>query len=204
MGRIDDDDIAFRIYKRTGTLQALVTHRRCRCYAQAARRILGCVGISNRFLDILNGDQANAVKIIVDDQQFFDAALMQEAPGLFLRYAGLYGCEIIARHQFRNRLHRVFSKTDVAVGKDADELSARFNHRDARNPVFQHQRLRIGKRRIWRDRDRVDDHARFIPLHLTHSCRLFLNRQIAMQHADPAQLGHHDRHARFCNGIHRR
>ena len=123
---------------------------------------------------------------------------------LFLADTGFYGRKIIARHQFGNRLHGVFGKTHIAIGQDADKLAARLYYRNSRNAIFGHQRLRLGKRCCGRNRDRIDDHARFIALHLTDSGHLFFDRKVAVEHTNTAQLRHDDRHARFGNGVHSR
>ena len=66
-----------------------------------------------------------------------------------------------------------------------------------------HQRLRVGERRVGRDRDRVDHHAAFVALDRAHRRHLFLDRQIAVEHADTAQLRHHDRHVGLGHRVHR-
>src|SRR3546814_6404678 len=75
---IDDDQVAFRIYQRFGPLQPLVAHRRRGSHAQAAGSILRGLWISYSLFNILDRDEANAMIMPIDNQQLFDAPLMQE------------------------------------------------------------------------------------------------------------------------------
>ena len=204
MRRIDHDQVTFGIDQRFGPFESRVPgRRRCR-HAQAARAVFGRVGIGDGFLDVLDRDQARAAEIGVDHEQLFDAPLVQQPLRFFLAYAFLDRRQILAGHQFADRLGRVFGKAHVAVGQDADELARRLDHGDPRNPVPRHQFARIGQRLIGPDRDRVDDHAAFKPLYCAHRVSLCLDGQIAVEHADPAQLRHDNRHVGFGHGVHRR
>jgi hypothetical protein len=42
------------------------------------------------------------------------------------------------------------------------------------------------------------------PLDRAHRLALLLDRQVAVEHADPAELGHDDRHLGLGDGVHRR
>ncbi|MCY1175792.1 hypothetical protein D9M73_160450 [compost metagenome] len=129
---------------------------------------------------------------------------MQQAPRLFLADARRNGGKVLVRHQFRHRLQRVFGKTHIAVGKNTDQFAIGLDHRDAADAVAQHQGLRFGQRRRGRDRDRVDHHTAFEALHRAHRSDLFVDFEIAVEHADAAQLRHDDRHVGFGDGVHRR
>ena len=140
----------------------------------------------------------------IDHQQFFDPPLMQQPPRVVLSYARRYRRQIFMSHQLRNRLVRLFGKTYVAVGKYPRQPSVGLDYRNARNRVVRHDRPRLGQRRFRADRDRVDHHPAFEALHLAHCGALFLDRQIAVEHTNAAQLRHDNRHPRLGDGIHRR
>ena len=81
---VDDNQIAFGINQRLGICQALFAYGSRRCNAQPTGTVLGSVRIENGLLNILNGDQANAMIGIVDDEQLFYPPLMQQTPRFFL------------------------------------------------------------------------------------------------------------------------
>ncbi len=202
MGGIDDDEVAFRIDKGAGAFQPLVTHGRGSGHAQAACRVLGRLRIGDGLFDILHRDEANATIGVIDHQQLLDPALVQQAHRLFLPDAELYSGEILLRHQFADRLGGIFGEPHVPVGQDASQLARCLDYRDAADAMARHQLLRLGQRCLRRDRDRVHHHAAFEALDRADGIGLFLDRQIAMQHAKPAELRHDDRHIRFRHRIH--
>src|SRR3546814_11060577 len=88
---IDDDQIAFRIYQSFCPLQSLVTHRRRCSHAQAAGGILRGLRISYCLFNILDRDEADAMIMPIDNQQLFDAPLMQQAACILLTDPRLHG-----------------------------------------------------------------------------------------------------------------
>ncbi len=128
---------------------------------------------------------------------------MQQPPCFFLAHTQANGGQIFAGHQLTHGLVRIFGKAHIAVGHNPDQLSAFFDHGDARNRMGLHQRAGIGERGIGRDRNWINHHPRFKPLHLANRGALLFDRQIAVEHPYPAKLRHNDRHARLGNGIHR-
>ena len=201
---VDHDQVALRVDQRLGAIEPLVAHRRRRRDAQPAGRVLGRIRIGHRLFDVLHRDQADAAVIVVDDDQLLDPALVQRTARFLLAHPDAYRRQIVARHQLGHRLHRIFGKTHVAVGQDADQLAVLFHHGNAADPVLRHDRLRLRQCRGRRDGDRIDHHPAFEPLHLANGSDLFLDGQVAVQHAHPAQLRHHDRHVGLGHGIHRR
>ena len=134
----------------SAALEALVADRRRGGDAQPPGAVLGRVGIGDRLLDVLDGDQADAAAVVVDDQQFLDPALVEQAPRLLLADAGADGDEIVAGHQLGDRLARIFGEADVAIGEDADQPAVLLGHRDAGDPVPRHQLERVGERLVGR------------------------------------------------------
>ena len=54
------------------------------------------------------------------------------------------------------------------------------------------------------DRDRVDHHAALVALDGADGVRLLVDAEIAVEHAEAAELRHDDRHVRLGDGVHRR
>ena len=152
---------------------ALVADRGGGGDAQPALLVLAGVGIGDRLLDVLDGDQADAAVLVVDDQQLLDAVLVQEALGLVLADALAHRDQPVLGHQLGDRLARIGGEAHVAVGEDADELAglavaAALDHRDAGDAVRLHQLERVGERRAGLDGERVHHHAGLELLHLPH------------------------------------
>ena len=66
--------------------------------AEAALSILGGIGIFQLFLNVFDGDEAFERVLVVDDQQFLDAMLVQDGFSLLQRGANGNGDEMILRH----------------------------------------------------------------------------------------------------------
>ena len=73
--------------------------------------ILGRERRGDRLLDVLDGDQADAMVVLVDDQQFLDPPLVEDSPRLGLGRADRHRREIVAGHQLADRLARDFRRS---------------------------------------------------------------------------------------------
>ena len=180
MRGVDHDDVDFGVDQRLGALETLVTDCGRSSHAQAAVFVLGGFGIGDRLLDVLDGDEADAAPVIVDDEQLLDAALVQQAARLVLAGAQRHGGEVFRGHEFLDRLARVFGKAHVAVGQDADQLARKIGHGNAADAVGGHDFLRLAKRGVGADRDGVHHHAAFITLHGANGSGLFLDLEVAV------------------------
>ena len=118
---VDDEQVDAGIDQPLGALEAVVADAGGGGDAQAALRVLGGVRVELRLLDVLDGDQADAVAVAIDDQQLLDAVLVQQALGLVLVDALLDRDEVLAGHQLVDLLRRVGGEAHVAVGQDADQ-----------------------------------------------------------------------------------
>ena len=153
--------------------------------------------------DVLDRDQADAAERLVDDQQLFDPVLVEQALGLVPLAAFRHGDQVLVGHQFGDGLALVTGKAHVAVGQDADQLlAARFDHRNAADPVLLHQQHGVGQRRARIDCYRVDDHAGFVLFHGQNGGGLLFDAQIFVHHTDAARLRHGDGHGGFRDRVH--
>ncbi len=205
--RIDDDDVDPRIQQHLRPDQAGLADAGRGTDPQAAVFVLAGVGAALRLFDVLDGDQADAAIVVVDDQQLLDPVLVQQPLGFDAFDAFLHGDQRfvrrIAGHQLAHRLVRIVGEAHVAVGQDAEERpGVRFDHRNARETVQSHQRQGVGKRRIGADRHRIDDHPGFELLDLAHLGRLAFRRHVLVDDADPAGFGHGDGQRAFGDSVH--
>ena len=93
VGGVDDEQVDAGIDQPLGALETVVADAGGGGDAQAALRVLGGVRVELRLLDVLDGDQADAIAFGVDDQQLLDAVLVQQALGLVL--ARRFPCTVI-------------------------------------------------------------------------------------------------------------
>ena len=84
---IDDDEIDTGRDQLLGAGKALVADRGRSRDTQAALLVLAGTRVGDRLLDVLDGDQPDATVFIVDDEQLFDAVLVQQALGFLLAHA---------------------------------------------------------------------------------------------------------------------
>ena len=209
--RVHHEKIDTGVDETLGALKTIVADAGRSRYAQAALRILRCIRVELRLLDVLDGDQADAVAGRVHDQQLLDAALVQQTLG-FLRIDGLlHRDQILLGHQFVDPLLRIGREAHIAIGEDADQPAellpagaAILDDRDARDAVELHQGACIGERPFGADRDRIHHHARLELLDLADLLGLLSRLEIAVDDADAAGLRHGDGEARFCDRVHRR
>ena len=141
---------------------------------------------------------------IVHHQQLFNAALMQKPPRLVLVNPKRNRGEIFMRHQFAHRLGRIGGKAHIAVGENADKLATLFHHGNAADAIGRHERLRLTQRGIGIDGDGIDHHAAFKTLDRAHGGALFLDGEIAVEHANAAHLRHDNCHVSLGHRVHRR
>jgi len=73
------------------------------------------------FLDVLDGDEALEIEILIDDQEFFDAVLLENFFGFFEGGADGDGNEIVLGHDLADELAVIFLEAKIAVGEDAGE-----------------------------------------------------------------------------------
>ena len=85
--------------------------------------VLAGIGVLQLLLDVLDGDQALQLVVVVDDQQLFDAVLVQDELGLFERGADGDGDEVFLGHHVADGNVGARLEAQVAVGEDADELA---------------------------------------------------------------------------------
>ena len=200
---VNDDTIHARRDQRFGALEPGIAHGRGRRDAQAPGGVLGCVRVHGCLVHVLDGQQANTAIIVIHDDQTLDPVLVQQAPRFFVRRVHLHGHDLF-RHQVCHRFRNIIGKARVAIGDDADHLAALVHDRHAGKAGALFQLDQIPKARSRRDRHGVHHHTALIFLHHGHFTGLLFDREIAVDHANPAGLRHGNRQARLGHGVHRR
>jgi hypothetical protein len=91
--------------------------------AEAALLILAGVGVLQLLLDVFDGDEALELVGVVDDEELFDAVLVEDVLGLLERGADGDGDEVGLGHHVADGDVGAGDEAEVAVGEDADELA---------------------------------------------------------------------------------
>ena len=171
--------------------------------AEAALLVLRRERVLDPLADVLDRDQAAQPPVGVDDRQLLDPVPVQDRVRLVERRPDRCGDEVPARHQLGDRLARVGLEAQVAVGEDADEHVTAVGDRDPRDLVARHQLERVGDERVRPQRHRLDDHPRLGPLDLVDLGDLVLDREVAMDDAEPALARQRNREPRLGDRVHR-
>ena len=208
MRRVDHDSVDARINQRLAPLEACIANSRRRRHAQPPLLILAGIRIGLALLHILHGEQADATPLVIDHDQPLDPVLVQQLARLGRIGPNADGHNL-PRHQLGHRHVVVVGKPHVAVCDDSQQLARnafrpRFHHRNTRNLQALLQYPQLAQRVIRRHRHRVHHHAALEPLDAAHLLRLFLDRQVAVDNADAAELRHGNRQAGFGHGVHGR
>ena len=123
-----------------------------RAHAQPALRIFRGVGIFQLLLNVFDRDQALQVVLVVDDQKFLDAMLVQNFFRFFERGADGNGDEVFLGHHFADGNVEAGFKAQVAIGENADQLAV-LGDGHAGDLVLAHDLERIA--RLWSSGDMV-------------------------------------------------
>jgi hypothetical protein len=100
---IDGQQIALGFHHFGGTLEKVAGCADCSPYPQASLSVLGGVRVFQALLDVLYGDQAFELKMLVHHQQLFHAMLMEDGFGLVQRGADWHSDEVFLRHYLADR-----------------------------------------------------------------------------------------------------
>ena len=207
--RVDDDHVAAGLDQPLGALEAALAGGRRRRHEETALIVLGGVRMRDLLLHVLDGDEADAAEMVVDDEQLLDAELVQEPLRLVLADALAHRDEPVLGHQLGDALARIGGEAHVAVGEDADQLAlgaARpaLDYGNAGDAVAAHDVEGIGEGLVGMDGDRVHHHAGFVFLDEAHLLGLRPRLEVAVDDAEAAVLGHGDGHRRLGDRVHGR
>ena len=203
---VDDQDVHAGFGQGGGALPGVAPVADGSADDEAAARVLRGVGVLLGLDEVLDGDEAGQVVVVVDDGQLFDAVLSQQVLGVLTGDANLADDEAVARgHAVAHAQGGPFALGDeaqVAVGDDAQERAVLVHDGQAGDAVVAAEAVEFVDGRVGADGDRVFDHAGFAALDLADLRGLFLDGEVAVQDADAALAGHGDGHARFGDGVH--
>ena len=88
---VDDDDVDLGVDERARAVDAVLARADGRGHAQTSEGILRGLRVAARLLDVLDGDEALEVAVLIDDQQLLDAVLVENFARLLERRADRHG-----------------------------------------------------------------------------------------------------------------
>ena len=116
--------------------------------------------IFNRLLDILDGDQAHQIEILVHDGKLFLPRLRKNFLRFFQGDALSCGDQSFRGHGLFNFLREICFELKIPVGNDTDQPAA-FRNRYAGDAELRHQVIRVLKSMLRRKREGVGDDSVF-------------------------------------------
>ena len=155
--------------------------------------------------EVLDGDEAAEVALVVDDRQPFALVGPEQRRGVFAADAERAGDERHRRHDLADGAGaplRDGDETQVAVGDDAEQLVVLVDDREAGDAVLAARLVELFERGLGVDGDGVGDHARLGALDEVDLVRLVVDREVAVQDADATLARHRDGHARLGDRVH--
>jgi hypothetical protein len=171
--------------------------------AAPTQAVLGGRGVLDLLEDVLVGDQALEVVVLVDDEELLDLVVVEDLLRVLERRPDRDGDELLG-HDLLDGQVQAALEADVAVGQDADELVGLVRDGQTGDVVLPHDLEGPGDLVLGPEGDGLDDHAALVALDLVDLLGLDLDREVAVDDADAALLGHGDGHARRGHGVHGR
>ena len=177
---VDDDAIDASVDQHFGALEAFVPDRRGGRDAQPPFAVFRGQRMLRGLVHVLDRDETNAAKVVVDDDELFETVLVQQAPGFVLAYAFAHGDQRLG-HQLGDRLQRIIGEAHVAIGQNTEKprrlaAGAALDDGNPRNAVAAHQRQGVSQRFVRENGDRIDHHPALVAFDLAHFLGLFVDR----------------------------
>ena len=201
VGGIQHQRIHLRIHQRRSTLKHIRRGTDRRRTEQPAILVPGGIRIFDRFFNVLDGDQALKIPLLVHNRQLLDTVAAEDF--LRLLHIGTHrrGDQVVLGHDLFNLLREVGQEPHVAVGENTHQLAVAAD-RHAGNLVFAHQLVGVRHQMLRREEKRVDDDAVFRALNPVDVVSLVGDGHVFMDDADAALAGNGNCHRRFGHRIH--
>ena len=202
MRRVDHQHVDARPHQRLGPHLPVGPRTDRRPDPQAAEVVLRRMRKADRLLDVLDGDEAAELVLLVDHRELLDAVAVEDLLGLVERDAGARRHQPLACHHLADGAVEPLLEAQVPVREDADQPSALCDRQpgDAR---ALHDCKGLGDRLLGLHGHRIDDHPALGLLHLLDLERLVGEPEVPVDDPDTAFLRHGDRRARLGDGVHR-
>ena len=171
-------------------------------HTQTALVVLAGVGVFLHLVDVLHGDEAAQLTVVINNEELLDAVSVQVMLGFFEGGADRDGDEVLAGHHFADQSALgLGDEAHVAVGEDAHK-GVVLHDGEAGHAEFGHEFEGVLHGVVRGHGHGVEDHAAFGFLDLLDFKALASHIHILMDDADAALTGHGDGHLGFGDGVH--
>ncbi len=168
--------------------------------------ILGGKRVLLALIEVLDGDQASELAVIVDERELLDAMLGEGGDDIVRADPDGSRDETLAGHDVLDEGGLALEarhEPHVAVGDDADERPVVVDDGEARDAVGRAHRVDLFDRGVGSRGHGVGDHARLAALDAVDLRCLIFDREVPVQDAEASLSGDRDRHPRLGDGVHR-
>ena len=170
-------------------------------HQQASFVVAGGIGVDLGLFNVLDGDQALEMELIVHNGELFHLVAPEDLLGLLQRGALLCGDQVVLSHHVIDQLAHIGLELHIPVGDDADELSVVADGY-AGDLILGAQLIRLGQRMAGGQPEGVCDDAVLTALDHIHLLGLCPDGHVLVDDADTPFPGDGDGHAVLGNGIH--
>src|ERR687888_31947 len=203
MRGVHDEHVGAGLHQGGDALIGAFAYADRRADAQLPVRVLARVRVLDLFQDVLDGDEALQVVVVVDHEHALEAVPVHERHRLLAARAFAHRDELLLRrHDVLHWLVEILLEAQVAVGDDAHHLAAVLHHRKAGNLVALLQRHHFAHGHVRRDGHRITQHTGLEALHLCHLRGLHGGAQVLVDDADAAFLRYRDGEPCLGDGVH--
>ena len=201
---VDADDVGLSLHQGLHPFVGVLGHAHRRAHPQPAQLVLAGVGELDHLRDVLDGDHAPQLEVVVHHQELLDLVDLELLDGLVEGGAHGHGHQVLGGHERRDGLAEVGLEAGVAVGDDAGQPPVGMDDRDAGDAVLLHEGLGVAVGGGERQRDGVHDHPRLTPLDLAHHLGLPVDRLVLVDDGHAALAGQSDGESGLGDGVHGR
>ncbi len=201
VGAVDGEDIDISADQLQSAFEKIAGGAEGGAHSKAAVGVLGGIRIFQFLLNVLNGNEATQVVLVVDDEELLHSMFVQDFFRLVEGRADWNGDQFFLGHHLIDGNVEAGFEAEIAVGEDANKFLVLSNWNTG-DLVFPHHLDGVGNLIVGRHCDGIDDHAAFRALHLVDFLGLLLDGQVTVHNAEAALLRQRNRHSGFGDGVH--
>ena len=204
-GGVDEQRVRAGIDQHAAAVDAVRSHADGGTAAELAVGILGGVGEGDAFFDVGAGDEPDETAVRINEREFLNPVLIENAAGFLKASVARRGDELLARrhHVGDDRVEAV-EVADIAAGDHAFEMTVGVDDGKSGEAVFRHDRADVVDAVLLANGMGFLNDGVFRAFHPVNHRRLLVDRAGAVDDAHAALAGQGDRQIVFGNRVHGR
>src|SRR5262249_8094087 len=144
---VDRQNVRLSLRHLHGALEEIAGRAHRSAHAKTSLLVLRSSRIFQLLLNVFYGDESLEIEVLIDDQQFFNAMLLEDSLRFVERGAYGYRDKIVFGHHLADQQGVIFLKAEVPIRQNSGEARAASN-RQARNAVLGHDLKGLTKRNV--------------------------------------------------------